>query len=219
MPAIIVENSAEEAGFDEHKDSVKMLAETRIATTFSLSKFKIKDAFCYGIVNGGSKMSVTLNKATLDSENDSTEHGQQSGVESWRLYQSTFILPNLSDQAKEDPARKSFSIEYNKSNYKDIISLLVSIFFHIGVMRGWKARKKSLSFRTVQGTQQKPNADTFNKAKKQDKKYHKHRTIMIGSEQCTVSDIVSAKALILEQCNRKKSYFAKVRQVILGPVF
>ncbi len=244
VPAVIVENGAEEAGFDAHKDSVKVLAETRMATTFSLSKCEIKDAFCYGIVNGGSKMSVTLNNVTLELQGGSTEHiqQQQSKIKSRRLYQSSFILPTQ----QQDPARQLFSVEYNKANYKDIILVLVTIFCHISIMRTWKARKETLSFTTHQSTPQKPDVDGFGKTKKQDKPdgkrdggneekkggddkgkgssnpstnysgppLRKHSTIMIGSEKCVVTDVVSAKALILKQCNRNKSYFAKVFQLV-----
>jgi hypothetical protein len=95
IPAIVVENGTVSTSFDVHKDAVKVLAETRLATTSSLSRFAINEAFCYGIANGGRKMSVTLNAATL-------------GPNNARSYEASFVLPDEVRES-EDLERKLFT--------------------------------------------------------------------------------------------------------------
>ncbi len=150
VPAIIVENGSVDAVFDEHKDTTKVLAETRMATTYSLSMFDTHGAFCYGVVNGGSKMSVTLMEALLLDE---------SGPSS-QYYTATYIENNEAEKT-------NFTLEYSLQNYKQIISLFVHIHFHLRKMTKYEVRESPLSFSSKQST---PGIEDVNSLKPPKKK-------------------------------------------------
>jgi hypothetical protein len=118
IPAIIVENGTVDASFREHTDSTKVLAETRMASTSTLRKFDAEKVYCYGVVNGGSKMSVVMMTADYD-------------VLSARTYKAVFLQYTKGEK---------FTLEYTSSKYKEITALFVAIYIHIGKLKKLKPR-------------------------------------------------------------------------------
>lgn len=139
VPAIIVENGTVEASFDVHKDTTKVLAETRLATTFTLGKFDTTFSVCYGVTNGGSKMSVMRMEAILS--------------KSGRSYTAVFC------QSRSQESKKSFTLEYSFENYKEIMLLFVSIFMDTRTLQQLRPRESTVSWSTEKNTPQKIQGD------------------------------------------------------------
>ncbi len=133
VPCIVVENGAEEAVFTEYKDSFKVLAEGRLADTYTLSHFETTAAQCFAVINGGHTMSIVELSSTL-----TIEQLPDGSSKSSRSYSASFI-------SDTEVTEGGVTVTYDLANYSAIIGIFVALFIASAKMN-YNRRDKPLTF-------------------------------------------------------------------------